>query len=159
MLRAALTYQLILAVAVGPMLCCCSAGKTLARPSASPPASTSVVQHASVESAPHACCAHRRVAREPAHDKAPAPTKPDAPCGKCPCKDAAGKAELTHIEVAQTDLSQFLRALGFDASLSFVLLALTVPVSEPSTNPSPRRAEHAPSPADQILYAHHNLRC
>src|SRR4051812_25780825 len=106
MVRRALTYQLILAVAVGPLLCCCSAGKA----SAASPATAERVAPVPPPAArtAHACCSHKETPAK-ADERKPAPSKPGQPTGKCPCKDG-GNPQVTQAELAQTDLATFLRA-------------------------------------------------
>lgn len=159
MLRAALTYQLILAVAVGPLLCCCTAGKTLASAPHQPAAPQSVGVRAPSDAASHSCCAHKRTAPKPAPEQKPAPAKPDAPSEKCPCKDGAGKAQFANAESAQTVLSTYLRTLTLDIFFSFAPLSAVEVVSETITPAGEWFFGHAPSLTEQLLYAHHNLRC
>jgi hypothetical protein len=159
MLRRALSYQLILAVAVGPMLCCCSAGKSLAGSPSTPPASTSAPAHAPAARVLHSCCSHKQhtPAKSDSGQK-PAPAKPGQPTGKCPCKDGAGKPQVAPTELTQTDLATFLRSLTFDTFVSLVFPAAET-VSAPARLGGGECLNSALSPTDELLHAHHNLRC
>lgn len=160
MFRRALTYQLILAVAVGPLLCCCSAGKVLA---GSPPARTAQqtptpkADHAPVERVSHSCCSHKRAPAKSDSGHTPSPAKPGQPDGKCPCKEGGDK-QAVQIESAQTDVATFLRTLAFDAPVLFVCPVVLVTLAVAGLDAS-RPTGRLTSPTGEILYAHHNLRC
>jgi hypothetical protein len=159
MFRQLLTYQLILAVAAGPLLCCCTAGRLLA----SVAAPSSPAPHAAVAAEATApCCAHKRPPAQPAPDRkhsdeAPAPSKPG---DKCPCKDGSGKPQAVPAGAASAEFSTLLRAVasldlptpsGLDADL------LPAPCGvESDQGRGPNAA--LPSTAD-LLFAHHNLSC
>lgn len=155
MLRLALTYQLILAVAVGPLLCCCSAGKALAAAR-----STSKSPHVPAESGPRSCCSAKQqpAKSDPGHKSVPA--KPGQPADKCPCKDGSVKAPTTQADTTQSDLSTFLRTLALDATgpsvhpASGVTLAWFVGGCD-----GMRCLDHPVLTTAVLLYAHHNLRC
>lgn len=158
MFRRALTYQLILAVAVGPLLCCCSAGKVLA---GSPPArtaqQTTQTSHAPVERVSHSCCSHKRTPSKPDSDHKSSPAKPGQHDGKCPCKDGGGK-QTVQAEPAQTSATTFLRTLALDAPVLFVFPAVPVTLAVAGLDDASRTGRFT-SPTGEILYAHHNLRC
>jgi hypothetical protein len=59
----------------------------------------------------------------------------------------------------QADLSTFLRVLTLDTLVSFVSLAPAEIVPEANGFEAGGFLEHALSPTDELLYAHHNLRC
>lgn len=156
MLRLVLTYQLILAVAVGPLLCCCSAGKLLAGTPRSANNSSSRDQsriRVSEEAPPHSCCSHK-------HKTAPAPSKSDAPVDKCPCKDGSDPSHVTQAEPAETGTAAFLRFLALDAGAAFVSPGVgELAVSGVGGPADAQCHDHFFSTAAQLLYAHHNLRC
>lgn len=165
MIRRALTYQLILAVAVGPLLCCCTTGQLLASIAPAPacPAPTS---HSPTPthrvSTP--CCAHQHNSAKPnasrdTEDSKPAPA-PSKPGGKCPCKDDAGETATDHTVVASFDISSFLRTVELDYSTAHAVVGgilCTAHVCQVS-DPSRGRNAALPSTSD-LLFAHHNLRC
>lgn len=163
MFRLALTYQLILAVAVGPLLCCCTAGRllasTLARPGSPSPAQPDTSPTPRVT---HTCCAHKHKAAEPdaergSGDPKPAPSKPGE---KCPCKDGGSQPKTVHAEAVTGDVSAALRALELDLLVpflgtdAFAGTALTVVALDASPGGNP-----APLSTADLLYSHHNLRC
>ncbi|MCE9562393.1 MAG: hypothetical protein K8U57_10095 [Planctomycetes bacterium] len=155
MLRLALTYQLILAVAVGPMLCCCSAGKMLA---ASPsPHNTlgSSVNGPPAERVSHSCCSHKH--QSPAEKSTP--SKPDQPKDKCPCKDGSDKAPTTQAESAQPDVSTFLRILTFDHNPSFAPSGVEAVAYCVRELDGRWGGGHPLLTTSELLYTHHNLRC
>jgi hypothetical protein len=151
MLRRALTYQLILAVAVGPLLCCCSA-----KASTAADAAVSAPDRVPAERIAHACCSHRHAPAKSDGGQKPAPAKPQQPAEKCPCKDGSAKPQL-QAEPTQTALAAFLRALALDAVAPFVLPAVTEAAPEAAHRTTGRCLD--PSPTDELLYAHHKLRC
>lgn len=162
MFRRALTYQLILAVAAGPLFCCCTTGQLFASPSQQAgPAPTS---HSSVRTAriTSPCCAHKhqpaKSKQERGHtDHKPAPSKP---AEKCPCKDGAGQSEKIQTEVTSADASTVLRTLTFDVVLPFAFLDTTFCPTQFGRESAASRGPNAslPSTAD-LLFSHHNLRC
>lgn len=159
MVRAAITYQLILAVAVGPLLCCCTAGRALA----GRPANSDGPRHAGPltpgKPVTHSCCGHKRSAPQSASDQNPAPAKPSPPAGKCPCKDSVAKAELTQPETVDSNLSTFLRALTLDTYLLFGPFPATRLAHKTDARGVGGCPGHTPSVTEELLYAHHNLRC
>ena len=157
MLRRALTYHLILAVAVGPLLCCCSTGKASAGSTATgAPVSAPASARVPAERISHACCSHKHTAPKPEPGQKHAPATPRQPAEKCPCKDGSGKPQL-QAEPTQTDLAAFLRALAFDVVAPFVLPQVTEAVPEAAHRTTERCLDS--SPTDELLYAHHKLRC
>ena len=161
MLRRALTYQLILAVAVGPLLCCCSAGKVLA---GSPPLSKSPVpagSRAPADRVSHSCCSHKQPSKSDAGQKS-APSKPAAPADKCPCKDGSDQPQTTQAESTQTGIATFLRTLTLDldtVSPFGTPTALDAVVSGPGGSACWPGAVGPHLTTAELLYAHHNLRC
>src|SRR5215470_5590908 len=109
MLRRVLTYHLILAVAVGPLLCCCSAGRAAASPDT--PVSSAPAPAEPVSS----CCSHKRTPATAPPAQKPAPAKPGQPPGKCPCKDRAAKSELLQSDAVPFALATLLRTLALDS--------------------------------------------
>lgn len=160
MLRLALTYQLILAVEVGPLLCCCSAGKLLAGPPRSPnsgPSSGQVPVRSSA-SAPHSCCSHKH--QPSSSDRESHPSKPGAPADKCPCKDGSDSARTTQVESVHADVSSFLRLLTFETFAPFHVPSACLLVSAPAAGCDAGRGTDRHSLTTAVLlYAHHNLRC
>jgi hypothetical protein len=156
MFRALLTYPLILAVAVGPLLCCCTAGRVLG--SVVPTPANTPRPEAPVPS-PRAsapsCCAHKHQNdRKPAAPK-PSPSKPGQPC---PCKDGANKVQATQTAAPAVDWAEHLRVTSLDlvtpefgaGSLSrLTSLDLGAAYGPPLPFPS----------GSDLLYAHHRLRC
>ncbi len=163
MLRLALTYQLILAVAVGPLLCCCSAGKLLASSPRSANNSSTPGQsrvRGSEESPPHSCCSHKHKTAPVPSDGKSAPSKSDAPADKCPCKYGSDQPQATQAESAQTSTSTFLRFLALDAVGAFVSPGVGELAASGVGGPTDAQClDHFFSTAAQLLYAHHNLRC
>ena len=160
MLRLALTYQLILAVAVGPLLCCCSAGKLLAN---SPPVSgTPASSHsrAPAERVSHSCCSHKHQPAKSEPSQKPVPVKPGHPADKCPCKDGSGEPQATQADSAQTGVSTFLRTLTLDPVAPFISSATAETVASCVDGRDGRRCppRHSLTTAE-LLYAHHNIRC
>ncbi len=155
MLRRALTYQLILAVAVGPLLCCCSAGKLLA---ASPPVSSH--SHGPTERVSHSCCSHKHQHAKSDPSEKPAPSKPGHPADKCPCKDGSGEPQATQAESAQTGVSTFLRTLTLDLIAPFISSTIGETVASCGDGRDGGRCPpHHSLTTAELLYAHHNLRC
>ena len=161
MFRRVLTYQLILAVAVGPLFCCCTPGRLVASasslPSSSKPASQSITPIARLSSP---CCAHKHQPAKTNSDRGhsdqnPAPSKPS---GKCPCKDDSGKSEKIQTGVASVDVSIFLRTVTLDLNATFVdctscqsqfgHVCCTAPWAYASLLST-----------DDLLFSHHKLRC
>jgi hypothetical protein len=158
MVRRLLTYQLIFAVAVGPLLCCCTAGRLLASAVVPPPP-----RAAAPKDAPAPCCAHKR---EPAKsapdgghpDPAPSPPKPG---DKCPCKDHhAGKSQAVPAVSASAETSTLLRAVtSLDLPVPSGTAADLFPARcGPEPDLARRPNASLPSTAD-LLFAHHNLSC
>lgn len=164
MLRRALIYQLILAVAVGPLLCCCSAGKLLAN---SPPLSgtpASSHSHGPTERVSHSCCSHKHQPANPGQNPAPSkksdPSKPGHPADKCPCKDGGGEPQATQADSALTGVSTFLRTLTLDPVAPFISPTIGETVASCVGGRDGRRCPpHHSLTTAELLYAHHNLRC
>lgn len=147
MFRLVLTYQLVLGLLVGPMLCCCTAARlghetgTVARS-----------QPASEKSGRKSCCGEER--SQGSDQKAPG-EKPSDP-SKCPCKDSSAKViTVPEGASAQADsislVGEALAALDLPACLDAVI----TPVRE---GRALDRGSSFLSVAD-LLFAHHNLRC
>ena len=157
-----LAYPLILAVAVGPLLCCCTSGRVFA--SAAPPGAVgSVSQSSPAPVRSHtSCCAHRHHPAEPKSggqqqsDHKPVPSKPGE---KCPCKDGSEKPELISPEVTSLDLSSFLRTIALDLLASFTLTDAGCLTAEVSHQSVAWLIGGTPSPTDELLFSHHKLRC
>lgn len=162
MFRRLLTYQLIFAVAVGPLLCCCTTGRLLASCSQPVGSAPSTVTPDPTVRTTSTCCAHKHEPAKPIPDRGhsdpqPVPSKPGE---KCPCKDGLATSNMVQTESVSPEVTTFLRALSFDLAAPFALLdfaARLAPLAQefpvdPGSNASTL------STAD-LLYAHHNLRC
>jgi len=155
MFRTLLIYPLLLAVAFGPLLCCCTVGRALAaalqtpaktsRPETPVPGSPALV---------HPCCAHKH---QPAHKPAdPKPTPPDP--GPCPCKDGANKVQATQPADTVAELTEYLRILCVDLVTPVSGAGLLAPVAlrDGRTACGPPLSFLSPS---DLLFAQHKLRC
>lgn len=150
MLRLVLIHQLVLALLVGPMLCCCTAarlGHESSRTSQSSDKSKS-----NEKSKPRLCCGESQPSgsEQPSHDGKP--TGPE----KCPCKNApqAVVAMPEQAASAADVLTQFAAGLAtFNHSVTLLVPAFT----GRSTTSFLARSSNLST--DDILYAHHNLRC
>jgi len=156
MFRALLTYPLILAVAVGPLLCCCTAGRVLASAVPTPAnAPRPEVPVPSPSALTPSCCAHKHQnGRKPVAPK-PTPSKPGQPC---PCKDGANKDQATQTAAAGVDLTEHLRVTSLDfVAPEFGAGSLVRPAGRDLG------AAYGPPPpfpsGSDLLYAHHRLRC
>lgn len=145
MFRLVLIHQLVLAVLVGPMLCCCTAARLGHDP---------VTTHSSnTESGPKTCCGGRDSSSH--ESQTPGDKQPTAPA-KCPCKDGPVKAlAAPTTSDATTDTI---------VSLSTGLVALYLPVSLDDAygtdHALPRSDDRSSSLSTaDLLFAHHNLRC
>lgn len=154
MFRRVLTYPLILALAAGPLLCCCTTGRLLA----------STTPHPAGLAAPTAriaspCCAHKHQPATPNpdqrhDDQKPAPSKPGE---KCPCKDSSDEPRAVQPAATTTDVVTLWRAV--DLVVPFVIVDCTVCPTQFSQQ-AVWRASNAPSLSTaDLLFAHHNLRC
>src|SRR5262245_60907116 len=159
MFRALLTYPLILAVAVGPMLCCCAVERLVAPPVPASLATPRVPTATSIRS----CCAHQhppRSAEPTGSDPKPAPIKhdPDKRDQPCPCKDGAAKVEAVQAANPSLDTADHLRVVSLD-----LILPCPVPCPESLTRtggsgPEGYGLSGSPS-ASVLLHSHHKLRC
>src|SRR5215207_3231433 len=118
MLRRSVTYLLILSVAAGPMLCCCTAGRLHAA-SPSHPESTSSKAPSSRPKVSHSCCSQKQRVTDAEVGQKTSPTKPapQKPTEKCPCKDkdSTDKAKVSPQASTSADVNSLLRlALSFD---------------------------------------------
>lgn len=144
MFRLVLIYQLVLSLLVGPVLCCCAATRLGHEPSSPTPSSS--------KSERKHCCGE-----SPSKDtgRSTPDEKPNGP-EKCPCKDAPGSA----VTVPETPVTMT------DALTVFAggLLAFDAPLPVDGSFASSRRAiqlgyRSSALTSDDLLYAHHNLRC
>lgn len=159
MFRRLLTYHLILAVAVGPLFCCCTPGRLVATPStpAAPSPTSQLAPPSSRITSP--CCAHRHQAAKPNPDRdhsdhKPAPSKPG---GKCPCKEGSGKSATISTGATAVDVSTLVRTASLDLDTSFSVVDCNC---HPTLERSAARGSCASllSTAD-LLFSHHKLRC
>jgi hypothetical protein len=144
MFRLVVIHQLVLSLIVGPMLCCCATARLGrdAKPDARATASTD-------HSHSRTCCGH---GQKPSDGGRPKPTDP----AKCPCKDSPAKTTtVPEATVSATDTLSFVSA-GTPALDLPVLLDQRPGLSRPAARFNHRSA--CPS-ADDLLFAHHNLRC
>lgn len=162
MFRRALTYQLILAVAVGPLLCCCTTGRLLAAPAPRPaaPAPTSHAPSGAPRPA-HSCCSHKHKPAKPEANRGhadpnPAPSEPGE---KCPCKDGTSPAKTAQTETLSPDTSTVLRALTLDLVGPVLALDAACPAQPGADLDGTRAWNAAPLSTADLLFAHHNLRC
>lgn len=144
MFRVVLIHQLVLSLLVGPMLCCCTAARL-----GHEPARTS--QSDGKPDRKH-CCGEPR----PTDDGHQAPGgKPGGP-EKCPCKDSPRTEVVTpETPAAAADVLTLLTS-GF-ATLDHPL-GLHAPVAM-GRSTAFLDARSSTLSADDILYAHHKLRC
>lgn len=149
-MRLVVIHQLVLSLLVGPMLCCCTTARLGHDASTSPRGSTPPVS----KQRKH-CCGQDQKPSDGSQD-APEGKKPAHPA-KCPCKDnpAHALADLEGSGGPLVALGSFTAVnVSLDASLSITDGLIVGPrlVS---------RFDHqfSGSSADQLLYAHHNLRC
>ncbi len=154
MFHRALLFPLIFAMAVGPVLCCCSAGKASAR-------SLPSDSHDSVPIRPgSSCCSHKQVPAQADQTEKSTPPKPGQPAEKCPCKDASSKPQTFHAESTLGELSTFLRLLTLDPVATCVTATAGESVMSCPDGSDRRRGSHrARLTTAELLYAHHNLRC
>lgn len=156
MFRRLLTLHLILAVAAGPLLCCCTAGRVLASFLPTGPASRALSDAAPAR-VTTPCCAHKHQPAKPGSDQKPAPSKP---AEKCPCQDDPGAQERIQTEVTSVDVSALIRAVTLDHGTLFTVSDCTSGLTELGRAISAQRLPNTSrlSTAD-LLFAHHNLRC
>lgn len=164
MIRRVVTYLLILTVAAGPMLCCCSAGYVHSAPVLGKVLSAGGAAEQPSEAA-HSCCSHRH--RTAARDDAQKPQQtkpaPQQPAKKCPCKDkdSADKTKAAPTESAAADVAALLHLAQFADAGPVPVPAFVSPCAqELKCSADPRRGPGAAGlSTDQLLFAHHNLRC
>jgi hypothetical protein len=145
-------------VAVGPLLCCCTAGRVLASVvpvPAEPQQSQSPLPDVPAQRAStHSCCAHKHQrTQKPA---APKP-KPSKPGEQCPCKDGASKVQATPT-TSTPDLTEQLRV----TSLDFVAPEPGAAAFALSNGHDPGGAGFRALPflsSSDLLFSQHKLRC
>ncbi len=146
MFRLVVIYQLVLSLLVGPMLCCCTAAQLghdaerLSKAAGEP-----VRKH---------CCGQGQNPASGGND-APSDQKPGDPT-KCPCKD--GTAQVVAVPEGKAWSADPLSLLTL-VSTSFDLPSAFDALSR-AARPAPR-FDHCASclSTEQLLFAHHNLRC
>ena len=150
MLKAILTYQLLVSFAAGPLLCCCTTTQLTA--ALSPPPTRT-------ESAPasHRGCCH---GHQPTKKGTPAQDAPEKPGDKapCPCKESPSQVDPALPERDTSGAALTLRTLAFDcvAVTDFSGAFNLSPVFPSGHDPS-APTQHLST--GDILFAHHNLRC
>ena len=159
MFRRVLTYQLILAVAVGPLFCCCTTGQLVASSKTVVPASMSPSATSSTRiTSP--CCAHKHQKPSSGRGQSDQNPTPSKPSGKCPCKDDSGKTETIQTGVASADVSTFLRVVTLDLNATFAVGFCTSCTSEYWLERSSAQGSIASLlSTDDLLFSHHKLRC
>lgn len=144
MFRVVLIHQLVLAVLVGPMLCCCTTarlGHEPSRPSQS--GDGSIPKH---------CCGGSKSSESGQPAPGGKPVEPE----KCPCKIAPQTAVAMPEQAASaadtlTQLTAGLATLDHPITLHGPALS-----GRPTSFVAARSSTLS---TDDILYAHHNLRC
>lgn len=144
MLRLVVIHQLVLSLIVGPMLCCCTTAR-LGRDAKPDAYAASTANHSHTQT----CCGHGQTPKEDG------PSKPTDPA-KCPCKDSPAKVSV--VPEATTQAADTLAVVWLGTA------ALDLPVSlelRPGLTRPAARFTHRSSglSADDLLFAHHNLRC
>jgi hypothetical protein len=160
MFRALLTYPLILAVAVGPVLCCCTVGRVVA--SLPAPPVPSATPHSPVERT-HSCCARKgNPPAKPAGDDAK-PNRgkhdPGTPERPCPCKSGLVKVEATRTAITSPGANELLQLVTLDLGLPATrpgAAVLALGGGRPDIDPL--GPSGSPS-VGELLFAHHKLRC
>jgi hypothetical protein len=164
MLRRSVTYLLILSVAVGPTLCCCTAGRLHAALPSRLETTSSPVPVSRVK-ATYSCCSHKQQSTDQEVGQTSSQSKPapQKPAEKCPCKDkdSADRLKFAPTEVASVDVKSLLRlTLSFDAGslLSPECFSLQAPGTKSLIDRS-RGSNASLVSTYELLFAHHNLRC
>lgn len=144
MLRLVVIHQLVLALLVGPMLCCCTALKL----------GHDANQHSALGSSsePTPCCSHDQKSDQGDHPDGRNQGEP----AKCPCKDAPQQITA----VSETTTSPVDGSYVFASSVFFVAAPVLTEVPTGLTRSLSASAlpSSSISTAD-LLFAHHNLRC
>jgi hypothetical protein len=153
MLRALLTYPLIVALAVGPLLCCCTAGRVLGS-SQAPKNLPQPVPAQKPAKVGHSCCAHKNQPSEKPASPKPAPSKP----GQCPCKDGASKVQATSSVSNPVDQAEQVRPIAPDFFTPIVSSGIGVCTADRLTWARYGPSSLFPSASD-LLFWHHKLRC
>lgn len=139
MLRLAVVLELVLSLALGPVLCCCTATRLSQGPTADARPTTS-----NTGSPRKSCCAPPA---KPADGDRRAPTGPV----ECPCKNASADATAPEVPAGPA-------ALHFDApTRAFALPSERAPSARRAAPPFALRSSSMP--ASDLLDAHHKLRC
>ncbi len=145
MFRLVLIHQLVLAVLVGPMLCCCTAARLGHDASAG--------QRSDAQSGRKTCCGGRDSSASGSHS--PGEQRPSEPA-KCPCKDGPAKVAAVPEAPASTADAMTLLTAG--------IVTLELPMGLDATlrvaRSAPRFVNRSSSLSTaDLLFAHHNLRC
>lgn len=170
MIRRLLTYQLILVVAVGPLLCCCTVERLRGAESSSPVSTNKTdpsPQTAPTETAraSHSCCGHKKQkAEKPKHDnKSPEQHPLEKPGEKCPCKGkTTEQANVVAADGGSLQISAFVRAISVLDQPFGVFLHTTPPTLSLGVcgNAGDLRTCSATRlSTEDLLFVHHNLRC
>lgn len=159
MFQLVVSYQLIFALAVGPLMCCCTTARLFAAPAdktAAHQLTVTKVQGCS------SCCAHKHQPNKSTDDRGridhkPVPAKPTE---KCPCKGGTCKPATIQSEVTSADAATVLRTLTVANVLPFASVGGTCCLVQAVMDFAYLRGANTayPSTAD-LLFAHHNLRC
>ena len=151
--RVLLAYPLIFALAVGPLLCCCTAGRVLGSSAPAPTNSPQSDPASKPIAAGHPCCAHKQKKQQPASPK-PSPFKP----GQCPCKDGASKVQATPTAASGANQLEQSRPVSPDFLIPTSGGGLFAPLVEGVNTTRYGPACLFPSASD-LLFSHHKLRC
>jgi hypothetical protein len=173
MFRRVLTYQLILALAAGPLLCCCTTGRLLASGTPSTHPAGSLPNSQPPASAPQApqitrsCCSHKHspansakssVDHSQTNNPRPLPHKPAQPGDQCPCKGSPDTTKTAPTKAESPDVSQVLRILTLDLPL-LTTGQLTQQCQSGLEGDRLRGRNASRTSTADLLFAHHNLRC
>jgi hypothetical protein len=159
MLRQALSYQLVVAVAFGPLFCCCTTGRLLASSTSRAPTNADIGKIAS-PTLLASCCAHKR----PVKSRNTEPEQPDKksdpakPTEKCPCKENSTNP-ITAQAGSNANDSQLLGTLALESSGTFELAPVLSAMNGCGHDRTTRGVNASLPSKDDILFAHHNLRC
>jgi hypothetical protein len=153
MFRRVLSYHLVFALAAGPLLCCCTAGRALASAMSAPFTMSDLRQGSPTIHAESPCCVLKKFGK-----KGNTGRKPSEP-NHCPCKGGNGQQVKIQPETTSTDATPT-RVLALDYSAAYVFAGVDAAIS---LGRSESRTGCGTSlfcpPTLDLLFAHHNLRC
>jgi hypothetical protein len=146
-----LVYPLILALAFGPLVCCCTAGKAIAAwMPEEPKGPESARFNRTLQT--HSCCSHKKDQKPDAPKPAPA-----KPADKCPCKDSPKKVQAIVLAVSAADPGEWVRGTSVDLTGCPFLPAFSRVASvDPGATTDCSRSFTSTS---ELLFSQHRLRC